>query len=174
MKGMTILFLVMLGSILIASLWNSIPAIKDSVHAVLDPTAGKLMNWNIYFGFIVVSLIITLITTLVQKYTTDQETLKKLKQEQKLLQEEMKKYKDNPEKMLEFQKKSFEIIPKTMDITMRPIIYTFVPFVLLLRWFGDYFAGNPFKFFGFLSWIWFYILSAIALSVIIRKVLKTE
>ncbi|MBI4919227.1 DUF106 domain-containing protein [archaeon] len=174
MKGMTVLFIVMGLSLLIASLWSSIPVIKNSIHAILDPTAGKLIEWNAYVGFLIIVFLITLATSLIQKYTTDQETLKKLKQEQKLLREEMKKYKDNPEKMLEFQKKSLEIIPKTMDITMRPFIYTFVPFILLLRWFGDYFSNNAFKFFGVLSWFWFYFLSAVLLSIILRKVLKVE
>jgi len=55
-------------------------------------------------------IVLSFIMTLVQKYGTDQETLRELKKEQKMLQQEMKKYKDNPDKLLEFNKKQFEII----------------------------------------------------------------
>ena len=175
MKGMKIMFFVMIASFLIAGLWSKYPIIKDSVHFVLDPTAGFLLKINIYFGMFVVVFIITLITTLAQKYGTNQEELKRIKQEQKILQEEMKKYKEHPEKLLELQKKQFEFLPKTMDLTMKPLIYTFIPFVLFFRWFADYFSSADlisFRFFGFLSWFWFYLIASIIFSSALRKVLK--
>ncbi|MBI2630190.1 DUF106 domain-containing protein [Candidatus Pacearchaeota archaeon] len=173
MKGMKIMFLVMLLSLAIAFMWNSIPIIKEAVHSVLDPTAGKLLDWSKLGGMILVVLVITAISTIFQKYGTDQEELKKLKQEQKILQEEMKKYKEHPEKLLELQKKQFEFIPKTMDLTMKPLVYTFIPFVLFFRWFSDYFSAfADYRFFGFLSWFWFYLIASIFLGSILRKVFK--
>ena len=80
MKGMALMFLVMIISLLIASAWNSMPVIKESVHAVLDPTAGKLLDFNLFWGMTIFVFIITLITVLFQKYVTDQEALKKLKE----------------------------------------------------------------------------------------------
>ena len=89
------------------------------------------------------------------------------------MQEEMKKYKDDPAKLLEFNKKQMEKIPETMKITMRPLMYTMIPFILFFRWFGDYFTAlEGFKFFGFLSWFWFYLIFSIVFSTILRKVLK--
>ena len=172
MKGMALMFLVMIISLLIASAWNSMPVIKESVHAVLDPTAGKLLDFNLFWGMTIFVFIITLITVLFQKYGTDQEALKKLKEEQKILQQEMKKYKDHPEKLLELQKKSFEFMPKTMDLTMKPIVYTTVPLILFFMWFYDYFANVDYKFFGFLSWFWFYLIASIIFNAILRKLLK--
>jgi len=174
MKGLTLMFVVMIASMLIASAWNAFPVVKDSVHAVLDPTAGWMLNLNLFWGMTFFVLIITFITVLLQKYATDQASLKKLKEEQKILQEEMKKYKDSPEKLLELQKKSFEFMPKTMDLTMKPIIYTAVPFVLFFRWFQDYFANVDYKFLGFLSWFWFYFLLSIVFNSILRKVMKVH
>lgn len=169
------IFIVLIASLLIASFWDKLLVIKHSVHAVLDPSAGALLNWNVTYGMILLTLIITLITTLFQKYTTDQETLRELKKEQKLLQEEMKKYKDHPEKLIELQKKQFEFIPKTFQLTMRPLLFTGVPVFLFIRWFMDYFSAIPeFRFFGFLTWLWFYIICSIIFSVILRKVLKVE
>jgi Predicted membrane protein len=161
----------MIASFFIAGLWNY-PIIKDSIHLILDPTAGYLMNLNATFGMLVVVALITLVTTLVQKYGTDQETLKKLKEEQKIMQEDMKKYKNDPEKMMEFNKKQMEHMPKIMDITMRPMIYTFIPFILFFRWFNDYFTVNSVKFLGFMTWFWFYLIASIVFSSIFRKVLK--
>ena len=168
-----IIFVVMLLSLVIVGLWDKVPAIKDSVHAILNPTAGYLLNANVFWGMVVIVGIISLIMTLVQKYATDQETLRELKKEQKILQEEMKKYKDHPEKLLELQKKQLEFIPKTMKLTMRPIIYTGIPIILFFRWFNDYFnALGEYRFFGFMAWIWFYLLASIIFSSIFRKVLK--
>jgi len=172
MKGMTIMFIVLIISFAIAGAWDKIPAIKNSVHFILDPSAGWLLNWNITLGMIIIVIIFSFLTILAQKYGTDQAELKRIKAEQKILQEEAKKYKDHPEKLLELNKKQLEFVPKTMDLTMKPMIYTFIPFILFFRWFNDYFSPLNYKFFGFLSWIWFYIILSIILSSILRKVLK--
>ena len=164
------MILIMVFSLIIAGLWDQIPAIKNSIHSFLDPTAGVLLSWNMHWGMLVIILFITIITTLVQKYGTDQETLRELKKEQKALQKEMKDNKQNQQKMMELQKKQMKLMPKQMKLSMRGIIYTGVPFILLVRWFHDYFeaAGNP-EFFGFMGWIWFYLLGALIVGAILRK-----
>jgi len=166
------MFLVMILSFILAGAWNSYPIIKTSAHYILDPSAGALMDINVYLGMAIVVFIITLITVIIQKYGTNQEELKKLKEEQKLLQEEMKKYKDHPEKLLALQKKSFEFMPRTMDLTMKPLIYTAIPFVLFFRWFSDYFLIHEFKFLGVISWFWFYFLASLLFNMIFRKIMK--
>lgn len=163
----------LMASLLIAFFWEQLTFIRTPVHLILDPSAGLLINWNLHFGMISIVLVLTLITTLVQKYTTDQKTLRELKKEQKALQTEMKKYRDDPAKVMELQKKSFEFLPKTLKLSMRAFAYTAIPLILFFRWFMDYFEslGNP-KFFGFLGWVLFYILFSIIFSSILRKVLK--
>ena len=121
---------------------------------------------------IIITAIISLILSLVQKYATDQESLKQLKSEQKLLQEEMKQYKDHPEKLMELQKKQLEFIPKTMDLTMAPVLYTAIPIILFFRWFSEYFTMNPEKILGFFSWFWAYLIFSIVFSIVFRKVFK--
>jgi len=164
------MILIMLFSLLIAGLWEKVPAIKDAIHSGLDPTAGVLLNWNLHWGMFFIILIITVITTLVQKYGTDQETLKELKKEQKALQKEMKQYRSDPKKTMELQKKQMKLLPKQMKLSMRGVVYTGVPFILLIRWFHDYFeaVGNP-QFFGFMGWIVFYLLGAVVIGSILRK-----
>ncbi len=165
-------------SLIIAFSWDKVSFIKNSVHNVLDPSAGWLLEWNLTVGMIIIVLIITLITTLIQKYATDQDALRELKKEQKILQAEMKKYKDHPEKVAELSKRQFQFIPKTMKLTSRGIMFTGVPFILFFRWFTDIFTamevatGVPVRFLGFLSWFWFYLIFTMVFSSFLRKWLK--
>ncbi len=173
---MNVLFLfviiMLLGSV-VYFLWESAPIISKSVHYFLDPTFGYLIHLNLTVGFIIIIFIITFLTTLIQKYTTDQEALKKLREDQKAMQEEMKQYRNDPAKMLEFQKKQLQDMPKSMELSMKPIIYTALPFILFIRWFTDTFKnlGNP-KFFGFMSWFIFYMILTFIFTLILRKIMK--
>jgi len=170
-----LIFLVLIVSLLIAFFWDSVSIIKDSVHSVLNPSAGVLLMWNLTYGMLILVFLITVFMTLAQKYGTDQKTLKRLKDEQKELQKEMKKVKDHPEKMAELTKKQFEFFPLMMKHSMRPIIYTGIPLILLFRWFIDFFAVMPdYRFFGFLSWFWFYLVMSIVFSSILRKIFKVH
>ncbi len=167
------IFIVMIASVMIALFWDSFSVIKNFVHMLLDPTAGVLLGWNLTIGMIFIIMVISLIMTLSQKYATDQKTLREMKKEQKELQEEMKKLKGNPEKLLELQKKQFEFLPKMMKVSMRSIVYTAIPLILFFRWFMDFFSalGDP-KFFGFLSWFWFYLLGTLIFGTILRKIMN--
>lgn len=165
--------IIMFISLFIAFAWDKFAFIKNSVHAVLDPSAGWLLNWNLDIGMLIIVFLITLLSTLVQKFTTDQKALRELKKEQKILSEEMKKYKDHPEKVAELSKKQMEFIPRTMRLTSRSMLFTGVPFILFFRWFSDVFSsmGNP-KFFGIFGWFLFYFIFTIVFSSILKKVLK--
>jgi len=172
------IFLIMIVSLVIAFAWDKVPVIANSVHAVLDPTAGVLLTWNLTAGMLLIVLIITLLTTVIQKYATDQDALRELKKEQKILQEEMKKYKDHPEKVAELSKKQLQFIPKTFKLTSRAVMFTGIPFILFFRWFNDVFTdmaivtGEPIKFLGFLSWFWFYLIFTMVFSTFLRKMFK--
>jgi uncharacterized membrane protein (DUF106 family) len=167
----TPLIIFMLITLILAGLWDKIPAIKNAIHYVLDPSAGALINWNLNIGMLIIVLIITAITTVVQKYATDQKTLKEMRKEQKEMQKQMKEFKDHPEKMMELQKKQFAMMPKQMKLSMRAIIYTGIPFILFFRWFQDYFSTLPAgtKFFLGMGWFLFYLISAIIFGSILRK-----
>jgi len=173
MNAMGLMFLILLLSFGVAALWNNIPFVKTAVHTVLDPSAGVLLDWNATWGMVVITLIITLITTILQKYLTDQDTLKTIKEEQKLVQEELKLAKDNPEKTMALSGKSMELMMKAMPITMRPAMYTIIPFVLFFRWFNDYFIASSAKVMG-MSWFWAYLIFSIVFSSIFRKILKVH
>jgi uncharacterized membrane protein (DUF106 family) len=171
--GFLPIIIMMFASYLIFAFWDKIPFLKNGVHSALDPSFGALLQWNLTIGMIVIVLVISVITTLVQKYATDQKALKELRAEQKLLQEEMKKFKEDPAKIAELSKKQMEFFPRTFKLTSRSILFTGLPFILFFRWFSDFFTmlGNP-KFFGFLTWFWFYFIFTIVFSSFLRKWLK--
>jgi uncharacterized membrane protein (DUF106 family) len=172
-----VMFGMMALSLLIAFSWNSVPIIKESVHSILDPSFGVLLNWNPTYGMLILVFAIALITTLVQKFATDQEAIRELKQEQREMQKEIKQFKHDPQKMMELNKKNMErtmeISGKLMSLTMKGSIFTLVPFILLFRWFMDFFAAIPeFRFFGFITWFWFYLIFVMVFSSFLRKWLK--
>lgn len=172
----TPLIIAMFLSFAIVSLWNTLPSIREGAHAILDPSLGVLLNWNLVIGMMIVVLIISLITSLFQKYATDQETLRELKKEQKELQSEANKFKSDPAKMMEINKKnmarSMEIAGSMMKISMRPIVFTSVPFILLFRWFYDYFGALESARVLGMHWILFYLIFAMIFGSVLRKVLK--
>src|SRR3989338_11436437 len=127
MSALRIVFIVLLVSLAIAFFWDNIPAIKQTAHAILDPTAGKLLDYNVDIGMIVISALITLFITLIQKYTVDNETLKQLKAEQKKIQADMKSLKEHPEKLMQLQKQSMEKAGEMFSLSMKSFSYTAIP-----------------------------------------------
>lgn len=169
-KTVKILFIVMLVGLVFSFLYPRVPILKEGIHYVLDPTAGALLDYNATLGMLVIVAFISLCLTLIQKFTTDQDSLRQLKKEQKILQDEMKLYKEHPEKLMALQKKQFEFLPRTMDLTTAPLIYTAIPILLFFRWFFEYFTAHPTIFFGFMSWFWAYLVLSIIFSIIYRKI----
>ncbi len=177
MGALRVVFIVMIVSLAIAFFWDSIPAVKEIIHSILDPSAGALLNKNINFGMIIVAAVISFAMTLIQKYTIDNETLRELKKEQKSLTEEIKKFKDNPEKMMQLQQQSLAKAGEMMKISMKSFSYTAIPIILFFRWFSDYFSTikEPVKILGIFSsnsWLWAYIILSIIFSILFRKMFK--
>ena len=168
-----IFFVIMIISLVIAFYWQNSPWLRQPIHNALDPSLGALLQWNLTIGMLVIVFFITLITTLFQKYTTDQKTIRELKERQKEINKEMKELQHEPEKMMEIQKEMMPLSMELMKMSTRPIMFTGVPFILFFRWFMDFFTamGEP-KFFGTLSWFWFYLIFAMIFGSILRKILK--
>lgn len=165
----------MLITMLIAFNWDNWTWMSKGIHAALDPTIGYLLNWNLTLGMIIVVFLLSIIMSIVQKYTTNQKELREIKKLQKELQQKAKDNKHDPQKSMEYQKELMSLMPKQMKLGMRTIVYTGIPFVLLFRWFTDYFllieemTGAPVRFLGVFSWFWFYLITTMIFSSIIKK-----
>jgi uncharacterized membrane protein (DUF106 family) len=167
-----VIALVMLATLLIAFNWEKWAAFREAIHSVLDPSLGALLDWNLTMGMLIIVLVISIAMTFVQKYTTDQDELKKIKKTQKELQTKSKEFKHDPKKAMEIQKEIMPLTMKQMKLGMRTIVYTGIPFVLLFRWFNDYFM-NPalegVKLLGIFNWFWFYLIFTLIFSSILKK-----
>ena len=110
------------------------------------------MSANIITGFLdlpyiliilILSTIATLITTLIQKYLTDQKKIKAIKKEMKQLKEQQKKHRDDSKKLMAIQK---EMLQKNMDImkqSFKTMMYTFIPLILFFSWMSANIAYQP-------------------------------
>ncbi|MFH1521939.1 MAG: EMC3/TMCO1 family protein [archaeon] len=112
------------------------------------------------------SVVVTLISTLAQKWLTNQEHLKSLKNRQKEIQAELKKCKDECV-MKELNLEMMKIVGVMFKSSMKPMFVTIIPFLLLFMWLRGVYTpvlGS--------SWIWYYIGYSVVASIVLRKVFK--
>lgn len=117
------------------------------IFNILDPALNLLFGWTKLLpsslGILILALIITLITTLIYKYTTDQKLLKSVKEKQKKLQEEMKKSRDNPKKMMKINKEMMELSMSMMKESFKSMLYTILPILILFGWIASNYSFQP-------------------------------
>ena len=97
----------------------------------------------IWLFILLVAFLISLIMTLVYKYTTDQDRMKFLRTELKKTQEDMKKAKDNPAQFMKIQKKAMEYNLEYMRASFKPTLYTFVPIIIVFAWLNSSLMYEP-------------------------------
>jgi uncharacterized membrane protein (DUF106 family) len=147
----------------------------------LNEIVNFLLGWTLDLGFflggekyghfvgiIIISFLLTLLTTLVYKYFTDQEALKNIKEENKKLQDEMKVHKDNPQKMMELNREMMAHSMEMMKHSFKPMLITFIPIIIFFAYMRDLFVATEIA----KSWIWWYIGASIVGSIIFRKLFK--
>jgi len=92
---------------------------------------------------ILLSFLISLIITLIYKYTTDQNLMRRLKEEMKEFQKEIKELKKEPEKAMQVQKKSMQTNMKYMMQSMKSTLYSFIPIIIIFGWMNANLAFDP-------------------------------
>ncbi len=102
-----------------------------------------LNSMPIWLFILFVAFIISLVMTLVYKYTTDQERMKFLRAELKKTQEDMKKSKDNPAQFMKIQKKAMEYNLEYMRASFKPTLYTFIPIIIVFAWLNSSLMYEP-------------------------------
>ncbi len=151
---------------------------------------GGLFDWIFYpityilsprWALVVISLVITALSTLAYKVLTNQSEMKVLKEEMNNLRKKMKESKDNPDKMSAINQQMMERNLKYMRHSMRPMLFTFIPIILIFSWLKVTFlpAGDLFSW-GFsiwpwgagIGWLWTYLLCSIIFNLLIRKLFK--
>lgn len=147
---------------------------------MLDNFFNLILGWAIRLGtpwsVIILSFIITLLITLIYKYTTNQLFMKEIKDKQKQYQKEAKELKHDPKLMMEKQKEAMKLTGQYFKHSMKPMIYTFIPIILIFGWMKTNFGAEKILNLGFinLGWLGTYIVFSIVFSSLIRKILKVH
>lgn len=119
--------------------------IYETINAVLAPVLIPLKSFGPVYVILLISFLISLLVTLVYKWTTDQELMKSLKDDIKRHQQEMKKLRNDPSKMMKVQKEAMDKNMKYMMHSFKSTLITFVPLILIFGWLNASFAYDPIK-----------------------------
>jgi len=133
------------------------------------------------WAIMLISLILSLITTLVYKFLTDQKVMRELREQMKKYQEQIKNARDDPQKVLELQNKIMDLNSKYMKQNLKPMLATLIPFIIVFKILNSIYAGVPviplpFKMpitgNPFIGWIGTYIIFSMLFTTIFRKIFK--
>lgn len=128
----------------------------------------ELMLINPKVSVIAASVFVTFVMTLVTKYFTNQDRMRELKELQKACQIKLKDNKGKPEEKSKIQKEMFECSMELTKHSMKPLLFTFIPLIVLIAWLKGVYVGTEIT----SSWIWWYIGAGILSSLIFRRVFK--
>ncbi len=126
----------------------------------------EMITANPKTSIAIFSIVVTLVSTLIQKWMTNQEHLKTLKTRQKEIQKELKKCKDG-DLMKELNSELLKLTGVMFKSSLKPMFVTIIPFLLLFNWLRNVYSplmGG--------AWIWYYIGYSVVASIIFRKIFK--
>ncbi len=106
----------------------------------LDPVLTPLLSLPPLLAIAVISFAVSLIITIVYKYTTNQQMMKEFKEESKQLRQKMKELKNEPQKLAELNKKALEKQMKVMVHSFKPTLFTIIPLILIFGWFNAHYS----------------------------------
>ena len=109
-----------------------------------------VLAWPPLLVILLVSLLVSVISIVIYKYTTNQQKLKGIQDEQKSLRDEIKKNQSNPEKAMKLNQRAMELSMEVMPESMKSMIFTFIPIIIIFGWLSaslsymPLYAGNTF------------------------------
>jgi len=118
-------------------------AFFDFLNPVLDIFFGPLLNLVPIWAMLVLSAVLSLLITLVYKWTTNQTMMKQLKDDVKKYQTEMKANKHDQKKVLEIQGKAMNANMQLMKHSFRPTLITLLPIIIIFGWVSGHFNYDP-------------------------------
>lgn len=114
------------------------------MNGFLDPYLSPILNSFGILGFVIfIALLVSLITIIVYKYTTDQTLMRNLKEETERLNKEAKKYMHDQKKAMSLQKQVFEKQMIVMKHSFTSTFITFLPIIILFGWLNANLAYAP-------------------------------
>ena len=128
----------------------------------------EIIQANPIIGIIVISGFVSLFISLINYFVLDKDKVKSMKVRQKELQKEMKENKHDQAKVMALQKELMGHTMENLKHSFKPMIITIIPVLVVFYWIRNVFEGTSIG--G--SWLWWYIGSAVAFSLIFRKLFK--
>lgn len=113
------------------------------VFNFLDPVFGPLLYLPTFFAVLILSVFVSLVITLITKFTTNQALMKQLKTELKDMQKKIKTLRDKPDEMMKLNKKMMEINGKYMKESFKSMLFTFIPIIIIFGWMSANLAYEP-------------------------------
>ena len=113
------------------------------LDSLLNPVFGPLLKLGPFWAIFILSLIISLLIVLVYKYATNQEEMKRLKDQQKDFQKKMKELKENPAEMMKIQKEAMQSNLQYMKHSFKATLITMLPILLIFGWMNGHLMYEP-------------------------------
>ena len=110
---------------------------------ILNPVLQPLINLGPFWAIVVLSLLISLVIVLVYKYFTNQNEMKRLKDEQKEFQKKMKELRSQPEEMMKVQKEAMSANLQYMKHSFKATLITMLPIILIFSWMNAHLMYEP-------------------------------
>ena len=168
-----------------------------TMYTPLDPVFGILFNltadtnFNMLLGVSFMSILVSIIIMLVTAKVTDQKEMKRTREKMKKLQEKLKvaQKKKDTKQANKLSKDMMTMQTAMMSNSMKPMLYTFVPIIIIFGWLRQYAVLQDFvEVQGYLvtlpfalphwgsqlGWLGWYIMCSFPASSIIRKILKMD
>jgi len=109
----------------------------------MDFLLGWMLNMPLWLAILIFTLIMTFAINLVHKFTTNQTEMRSVRGRLKKLQAEMKKQRDNPKKLQKLNAEAMQLNGTYMKMSMRPLLFTFIPLIILFGWMNAHLALAP-------------------------------
>jgi uncharacterized membrane protein (DUF106 family) len=114
---------------------------EGATTSFLDPVFNPLLGMPPFWAVFTITAIITLVITIIYKYTTDQKKMKALKDDLKKMQKKMTELaKTDPQKAMKMQKEAMSKNMEMMKHSFRPTLYTFIPIIIIFGWLNAHMA----------------------------------
>jgi uncharacterized membrane protein (DUF106 family) len=111
---------------------------------ILDPVFNPLLKMHPALAILLMAFLITLLITLVYKFTTDQKKMKKLKEEMKQYQKKTRELsKKDPKKAMELQQEAMKGNLDYMKSSFKSTLYTLIPIIIIFGWLNTHMAYYP-------------------------------
>lgn len=117
--------------------------LTNLVNLLLDPIFKPLLALPPAWSIAIITFIITLLITLIHKKFSDQDRLKKIREDMKSIQKQMREHKNDPAKVMALQKQSMSMAGQQMKMQFKPMLITFIPIIVIFAWFSSHLAYNP-------------------------------